>query len=136
MIFHDKTYHRLNGLQDRWKISEDDVRCAVESSLLRICIFLPLRYVECGLMQDDTFILEHYDDKSGLVAVRPEDYNWVCRKGEAKLRIFHCTNIAGRIFRLAMEPAQIPVIVYPHDFLVLRDDCRKFEKTLRPKDEA
>ncbi len=131
MVFPEKDYDRFYNLWDRWGISQEDVFYAVENDLLRVCIFLPLRFVERGVIKDGKFIFEQHEHKNGFIAVRPEDFHLICSKGSAKLRIFHSIRVEGHILRLAMEPPQPSVSVRLHDLIVLREDRLKFEETYK-----
>ena len=44
MAFPEKAYDRLHSLWKRWGISQEDAYYAVENGLLRVCVWLPLRY--------------------------------------------------------------------------------------------
>ena len=46
MPFPTKDYHRLKSLQKRWGVSQEDIFYAIESGILRVCVWLPMRYVE------------------------------------------------------------------------------------------
>ncbi|PZP83555.1 MAG: hypothetical protein DI582_10800 [Azospirillum brasilense] len=136
MAFPEKKYDRLYNLWERWGISQDDVYYAIENDLLRVCIYLPLRFVERGVIKDNKFIFERHEHKHGFIAVRSEDFRLICSKGSAKLRIFHSIRTEGHILRLAMEPPQPSVLVRVHDLIVLREDRQKFEETydIRPRE--
>lgn len=129
MAFPAKNYDRLYNLWERWGIPQEDVYYAIENDLLRVCIFLPLRFVERGIIKDNKFIFERHEPKTGFIAVRPEDFYLICSKGSAKLRIFRSIKMESHILRLSMEPPQPALSVRLHDLIVLREDREKFEVT-------
>ena len=128
MVFPEKAYDRLYSMWERWGISQEDVYYAIENDILRVCVWLPLRYVERGVIRDNKFIFEEYEHEEGFIAVRPEEFRLICSTGSAKLRIFRSIKVEGHILRLAMEPPQPSVSVRIHDLVVLREDRLKFEK--------
>ena len=51
MVFPEKAYDRLYSMWERWGISQEDVYYFIENDLLRVCVWLPLRYVERGVIE-------------------------------------------------------------------------------------
>ena len=129
MRFPDKAYDRLHSLWKRWGISQEDTYYAVENGLLRVCVWLPLRYMERGGIEDKKFIYQRHEHKEGFVGVRPEDFHRICNTGCAKLRIFRSTKTEGHILRMAYEPPQPAISVRLHDLVVLKEDRLQFETT-------
>lgn len=110
---HDGEYHK------RW----------VENGLLRACIWLPLRYVERGVIRNRKFIYEAHEHQEGFVGVRPEDCRRICGSGRAKLRIFHSICHGSHMIRLAYEPPQPDICASLHEIVILKKDRDKFEKS-------
>ena len=131
MIFPEKDYDRLQSLRQHWCLTEDDVYYAVENGLLPVCVWLPLRYMERGVVTEHRYIFEQYEHKEGFVGVRPEDFRRIASTGCAKLRIFRSANADGHILRLAYEPPQPSLSVRIGDLVVLKADRREFEKSYR-----
>ena len=129
MAFPAKDYHRLQSLQKRWEVSQEDIFYAIENGLLRVCVWLPLRYVERVVIKNRKFIYERHEHQEGFVGVRPEDCRLVCSKGRAKLRTFNSVCEDGHVLRLAYEPPQPAICVRFKDLVVLKDDRKKFERT-------
>lgn len=129
MVFHDKAYDRLHNLWKRWGITQEDAYYAIENGLLRTCVWLPLRYVERGVIKDGKFIYERHEPKEGFIGVRPEDFRRICSTGRAKLREFRSIKQEGHIIRMAYEPPQPAIMVRISDLVVLQDDRKKFEET-------
>ncbi len=129
MVLLDKTYDRLHNLWTRWGMSQEDAFYAIENGLLRTCVWLPLRYVERGVIKDGKFIYERHEPKEGFIGVRPEDFRRICSTGRAKLREFHSVKQAGHIIRMAYEPPQPAIMVRISDLVVLQEDRKKFEET-------
>lgn len=73
MAFPAKEYEKLHSLQQRWGVSQDDILYAIESGILKTCIWLPLRYVERLVIKSRKFIHEIYEHQEGFVGVRMED---------------------------------------------------------------
>ena len=88
MSLPEKTYDRLHSLYKRWGITQEDVYYAIENGLLRVCVWMPLRYMERGVFRDKKFLYIEYEHKEGLIRLRPEDFRRICSTGCAKLRIF------------------------------------------------
>ncbi len=129
MVFHDKAYDRLHNLWRRWGITQEDTYYAIENDLLRTSVWLPLRYVERGVIKDGRFIYERHEPKEGFSGVRPQDFRRICSTGRAKLREFRSIKQEGHIFRLAYEPPQPAIMVRIGDLVVLQEDRKKFEET-------
>lgn len=129
MAFPAKNYYRLKSLQKRWGVSQEDLFYAMENGLLRVCVWLPLRYVERGVINKERkFIYETHEHQEGFVGVRPDDCRRICSTGRAKLRVFHSVCGDGHILRLAYEPPQPAIFVRMGDLIVLKQDRDKFEK--------
>lgn len=127
MAFPEKTYNRLDSLRRGWGITQEDVYYAIENDLLRVCVWLPLRYMERCIIKGNKFVYEQHEHKTGFIGVRPEDFHKISSTGCAKLRIFRSVKSESHIFRLAYEPPQPALSVRIHDLVVLKDDCRTFE---------
>ena len=125
----EKDYERLQTLCTRWGMSQDDIYYAIESDLLRVCVWLPLRYIERRVFENSAFIYEQHEPKEGFVCVRPNDLHKICSTGYARLRSFRSVNKEGHILRLAYEPPQPSIAVGIHDLVVLKEDRINFEKT-------
>ena len=128
MAFPEKPYDRLHNLWRRWGVPQEDVYCAVENDLLRTCIWLPLRYMERGVMRDRKFVYEGHEPQEGFMGVRPKDFHHLASTGCAKLRIFRSIEQDGHVLRLAYEPPQPAVSVRLNDLVVLQQDRIRFEK--------
>jgi hypothetical protein len=129
LAFPEKTYERLGSIWRRWGLTQEDVYYAIENGLLRVCVWLPIRYVERGTFKDQKFIFEQHEIKEGFIGVRPEDFHRISSTGSAKLRIFRSIKVEGHIIRLAYEPPQPDVSVRIHDLVVLKQDRISFEET-------
>lgn len=129
MAFPAKEYNRLQSLQNIWDVSQEDMWYVVENGLLRTCIWLPLRFVERGVIKQRKFIFESHETTEGFVGVRPEDCRKICSTGRARLRIFNSVCDDRHIIRLTYEPPQPAISVRMHDLVVLKEDRYKFEKS-------
>ncbi len=129
MAIIERDYDRLHNIWTRWGISQEDVYYFVENGLLRVCVWLPLRYMERGMLRKNKFIYEKHHHQGGFVGVRPEDFHSICSSGGAQLRIFLSVAEEGHILRMAYEPPQPDVIVRIRDLVILKEDRLKFEKT-------
>ncbi len=129
MAFPRKNYDKLESMQKTWGVSQEDLFYAVENDLLRVCVWLPLRFIERGVMKDKKFIYEAHEPKEGFVVVRPEDCRRICSNGRAKLKIFKSISEEGHSLRLAYEPPQPSINVRISDLVVLKQDREKFEET-------
>lgn len=79
-----KKYERVSCLQRLWQVELDDVYYAIENGLLKTAIWLPLRYVERGIIRNRRFIYEAQEHVEGFVCVRPEDSRQILSSGRAK----------------------------------------------------
>lgn len=129
MALPEKAYDRLHNIWRRWGISQEDIYYAVENNLLRVCVWLPLRYMERCAIKDNKFIFVEHEHKEGFIGLRPEDFHCVCSTGCAKLRIFRSIKEEAHILRMAYEPPQPAISVRIHDLVVLHEDRVKFEAT-------
>jgi hypothetical protein len=128
MPFPAKEYYRLRSLQKRWGVSQEDLFYWLENGLLRACIWLPLRYVERGVIRNRKFIYETHEHQEGFVSVRAEDCRRICGTGRTKLRIFNSVRDDSHMVRLAYEPPQPDICASVLDLVVLKQDRDKFEK--------
>lgn len=128
MLFESREYYRLSALKDKWGIAKEEILYAIENGMLKTCIWLPLRYVERGIMRDRKFIYETHELKEGYVGVRSQDCRTICNYGRSKLRIFSSPCEDEHIIRLAYEPPQPDIHVRLHNLIVLKEDCQKFER--------
>jgi hypothetical protein len=129
MAFPTKEYNKLEGLQKIWGVSQEDMFYTIENGLLRVCVWLPLRFIERGVMKNKKFIYENHEPTEGFVALRPEDCRRICSTGRAKLNIFKSISEEAHSLRLAYEPPQPAINVRISDLVVLKKDRKKFEAT-------
>lgn len=122
-----KTYDRLHSLWRRWGLTQEDVYYAIENGLLRVCVWMPLRFMERGEIRNKAFIYVEHEHKEGFIGLRPEDFHRICSTGCAKLRIFRSIKEEAHILRMAYEPPQPAISVRIHDLVVLQEDRVKFE---------
>lgn len=66
MALPEKTYDRLQSMPKRWDLSQEDVYYFVENDLLRVCVWMPMRYMERGTIKHKKFIYEEHDHEDGL----------------------------------------------------------------------
>lgn len=129
MAFPQREYHRLESLERRWKnLGKEKITYSIENGFLRICVWLPLSFVEKGYEKPNKhFVITTREMHEGFVSVRPEDYWRICSSGCANLRIF--VSIAEeKTLRLAYEPSQDSLSVRIRDLVVLERDSREFER--------
>jgi len=124
----EKVYDRLHSLCQRWELPQEDIYYSVENNLLRVCVWIPLRYLERGVIKNHKFIYERHEHREGFIGVRPEDFHRICSTGCAKLRIFRSVVEEAHILRMAYEPPQPAISVRLNDLVVLQQDRIKFEK--------
>lgn len=127
MALPEKAYDRLHSLWRQWGTSQEDVYYAIENGLLRVCVWMPMRYIERGILQEGRFVYERHEHKEGFIGVRPQDFHRISSTGCAKLRIFLSIKEEDRILRMAYEPPQPAISVRIHDLVILRQDREKFE---------
>lgn len=128
MALPERAYDRLHSIFKRWDVSQEDVYYSIENGLLRVCVWMPLRYLERGAIKHGKFIYEKHEHREGFIGVRPEDFHRICSTGCAKLRIFRSVKDDGHILRMAYEPPQPAISVRISDLVVLQEDRVKFEK--------
>lgn len=128
MAFPPKNYDRLCSLGKRWQLSQEDIYYAIENGMLRVCVWMPLRFVERCVVRDNKMVFENHKHKEGFIAVRPKDFYRLSSTGRAKLRIFNSIKADGYVLRLADEPPQPALSVRIHDLMVLKADQETFEK--------
>lgn len=121
-------YHKLSSLRKEWNLSRDKIFYFIENGMLQTCIWLPLRYMERGIMKNGDFVFETYKHKEGFVALRSDDCRQIFSTGRAKLKIFKSIHEKQVILRMAYEPPQPGVSVKISDLLVLKNDKEKFEE--------
>jgi hypothetical protein len=124
----EKTYDRLHSLWGRWGLSQEDVYYAIENDWLRVCVWMPHRYMERGVMRDKKFIYVECEHKEGFIGLRPEDFHRISSTGSAELRIFRSVKQEEHILRIAYEPPQPPITVHINDLVVLRQHQLAFER--------
>ncbi len=129
MGFPVKKYDRLHSLIARWGVFPEDVYYAIENGALCTCVWLPLRYLERGIIKNRKFIYEQHEHKEGFVGVRPQDFHRICSCGCLKLRIFRSITQEGHILRMADEPPQPSISVRLSDLVILQKDRQQFEET-------
>jgi hypothetical protein len=128
MAFPTKKYERLYVLQRQWQLPQEDMFYAIEDSMLRVCIWLPLRYMEIGTIKNRQFIHESHEHIEGFVGVRAEDCHTIFSKGRTGLRRFHSIAKTDQMLRLSDEPPQPTISVRYNDLVVLQKDKESFEK--------
>src|SRR5579859_5902211 len=99
MGFPEKNYERLCSVGKRWQLTQDDIYYAVENAMLRVCVWMPLRFVERCVVRDGKLAYESHETKEGFVGVRPKDFHRLCSTGRAKLRIFNSLKVEGHVIR-------------------------------------
>jgi hypothetical protein len=117
-IFPDQKYARLLHLQKHWEISTDDLYYAVENELLHVCVWMPTRFLERGIIEDRHFVFRQYETKEGFVGIRPHDFFTIASVGSARLRCFHSVSEKGTVLRLPFEPRQPTLLVQLQDFVL------------------
>lgn len=127
MVFPAKKYDRLSSMGKRWALSQEDIYYAIENGMLRVCVYMPMRYMERCTVRENKIVFENHECKQGFIAIRPEDFFRLTSTGRAKLRIFNSITIEGQVLRLAYEPPQPDLAVHIHDLVVLSEDREKFE---------
>ena len=129
MGFPEKEYDRLQSLLTRWGLPQEDIYYAIENGALSTSVWLPLRYLERGVIKNHKFVYEQHEHKEGFVGVRPQDFHRLCSVGCLKMRIFRSVTREGHILRMAYEPPQPSISVRLTDLVVLKKDRKKFEET-------
>ncbi|MDX2073802.1 MAG: hypothetical protein SFX19_05485 [Alphaproteobacteria bacterium] len=127
MGFPVKKYDRLQSLIARWGVSQEDVYYAIENGTLCTCVWLPLRFLERGVIKEQKFVYERHEHKEGFVGVRPQDFHRICSCGSLKLRIFRSVTQEGHVLRMADEPPQPSISVRLSDLVILQKDRAEFE---------
>ncbi len=69
MAFPTREYNKLRSLQENWGVSQEDIFYAIENGLLRTCVWLPLRFIERGVIKRRKFIYETHEHQEGFVGV-------------------------------------------------------------------
>ena len=133
MALPEKIYDRLQSMPKRWELSQEDVYYFVENDLLRVCVWMPLRYMERCAIKKKQLVYEEHERQEGFIGIRPEDFHRICSTGRAKLRIFRSVRSGGHVLRMAYEPPQPALSVRIHDLVVLREDRLAFEETYEIK---
>ena len=127
MLFPEKKYLRLHDIKQKWGILQDDLYYAIENGLLRTSIWLPLRYMEIGVLKEGRFHYERQEHVEGFVSVRPQDCHVIFSQGSTQLRIFRSIDDKENMLRLAYEPPQPDIVVRINDLLILKDHRKQFE---------
>ncbi|MCH2546573.1 MAG: hypothetical protein MK052_03030 [Alphaproteobacteria bacterium] len=129
MALPKQNYFRLEIIEKQWSISHDEVMYAVENNLLRVCVWLPICFVERGKeegYQFHTATSEHYE---GLVGIRAKDCHMLFQRGESLLTHFLTVDEKEHSdIRIADEPHQPALQVYVRDLLVTNYDRTAFEE--------
>ena len=135
-VFRDLKYAGLLRLREHWGISPEDLHYAVENEILHACVWMPMRYLERGVIRDRHFVFMRHEAKEGFVGVRPRDFRTISRVGSARLRSFDSVTSRGTVLRLPDEPRQPALLVHLQDLMVLAQDRAEFEREyrLRPYD--
>ena len=127
MLFPEKKYLRLHDIKQKWGILQDDLYYAIENGLLRTSIWLPLRYMEIGVVKDGRFNFERQEHVEGFVSLRPQDCHAIFNQGSIRLRIFRSIDDQENVLRLAYEPPQPDISVRINDLLILKEHRELFE---------
>lgn len=128
MVFRKKAYERLANLSLHWEISLDDICYSIEIGVLRACVWLPLRHVEIGTLQDRRYEFLRYETMEGLLALRPQDFRAIVGKGYKNLRHFHSLDTPEHLIQLPYEPPSPPYRATLNEVFVLRSDQEAFEQ--------
>lgn len=128
MAIPERAYDRLQNLWRRLGLSQEDIYYAIENDQLRTSVWMPMRFMERGVIKDGKFVFVRHECREGFIGVRPQDFHRICSTGRAKLRIFRSVRQEDHILRLAYEPPQPGITVRIHDLVVLQDDRKRFEQ--------
>ena len=128
MGFPEKNYDRLCTLGKRWQLSQEDIYYAIENGMLRVCVWMPLRFVERCVVRENKLVFENHETKEGFIGLRPKDFYRLSSTGRVRLRIFQSIKCEGHVIRLAVEPPQPAISITLHDLVVLKADRELFEK--------
>jgi hypothetical protein len=128
MAIPERAYDRLQNLWRRLGLSQEDIYYAIENDQLRTSVWMPMRFMERGVIKDGKFVFVRHECREGFIGVRPQDFHRICSTGRAKLRIFRSVKQEDHILRLAYEPPQPGITVRIHDLVVLQEDRKRFEK--------
>jgi len=128
MAVPERAYDRLQNLWKRLGLSREDIYYAIENDQLRTSVWMPMRYMERGVIKDNKFVFVRHECKEGFIGVRSQDFHRICSTGRAKLRIFRSVTQEGHILRLAYEPPQPAIMVRIYDLVVLQEDRKCFEQ--------
>lgn len=127
-IFPNPKYARLLRLQKHWDIPSDELYYAIENDVLQVCVWMPTRYLERGIIRDRHFIFTQYETKEGFVGIRPQDFHVIASQGSARLRSFLSVTKLGTVLRMPDEPRQPKLQVQLQDVMVLAQDRVEFER--------
>ena len=122
-------YFRLEVIEKQWSISHDEVMYAVENDLLRVCVWLPMCFVERGKEDGFQFHALTSEHCEGLVGIRSKDCHMLFQRGESLFT--HFLTIGDKEhshIRIADEPHQPPLKVYVRDLLMMNHDREAFEQ--------
>ncbi len=129
MALPKQNYFRLEVIEKQWSISHEEVMYAVENNLLRVCVWLPICFVERGKEKGYQFYALTCEHCEGLVGIRPKDCHMLFQRGESLLTHFLTVGDAEHSdIRIADEPQQPPLKVYVRDLLVMNDNREAFEE--------
>lgn len=138
MLFKKQKYFRLEVIEKQWDITHDEVMYAVENDMLRVCVWLPMCFVERGKQEGEEFYILSRDHCEGLVRLRPKDCHMLFQRGTITLNHFLITQETNHTdIRIAAEPTQPPLEVCVKDLLVTNTDRSQFEQEhdIRSNDE-
>lgn len=122
-------YFRLEVIEKQWSMSHDEVMYAVENNLLRVCVWLPVSYVERGKEEGHKFYAHTSEHYEGLVGIRPKDCHMLFQRDQVALTHFVTVDDAEHPdIRIADEPHQPPLNVFVRDLLVMNGDRIAFEE--------
>ena len=88
MAFIEQDYFRLEVIEKQWSVSHDEVMYAAENDMLKVCVWLPMCFVEFGKGGVKDFYVLSRDHCEGLVRVRPKDCHMLFQRGEVMLDHF------------------------------------------------
>lgn len=129
MAFIKQDYFRLEIVEKQWNLSHDEVMYAVENDMLKVCVWLPMCFVEFGKSGVKEFYVLSRDHCEGLVRVRPKDCHMLFQRGEVMLDHFLPTKgKRHKDIRIALEPKQPSLKVCVRDLLVTNDHRVEFEQ--------
>ena len=83
MAIPERAYDRLQNLWRRLGLSQEDIYYAIENDQLRTSVWMPMRFMERGVIKDGKFVFVRHECREGFIGVRPQDFHriiTVCQK--------------------------------------------------------